>query len=108
MSSEFELPSPTHPQWLISGMSQRRWYRDGEPLWKDADTAADAKAELKKRIKFLRNKGRGDAELERLAALLESCRAEKRCLSGACPMCGRAFKRMMVAKAIEAVDEARS
>jgi hypothetical protein len=107
MSPEFELPSPSHPQWLIRGMSQRRWYGDGEPTWKKADTSGNARAEWKKRIKFLRNKGRGDAELEALAALLESCRAEKRCLSAACPLCGRAFKRMMVAKAIEAVDGAQ-
>lgn len=103
MSRKIKHPSPPVPKWVRNGLADRRWFRDGKPQWTCADTAADARRERRKRVKFLRNKGRGDRELQALADRIERCRGRQRCLSGACPICGRAFKRLMVARTQNAV-----
>jgi hypothetical protein len=64
--------------------------------WRDAATADDAQMERLKRSKFLRKHGKTDHRAQSLANRLGSCEAEQRCLSGACPECGRLFQRWFV------------
>jgi len=59
-------------------------------------TAEFAYKERVKRIKFLRKHGKTDPKAAVLAHRLESCESDQRCLSGACPECGRLFQRWFV------------
>ena len=64
-------------------------------LWKGEPSKDDVKEDRLKRIKFLRNH-RSNVEALRLAERLEGCCPKHRCLSGACPECGRLLQRAWV------------
>jgi hypothetical protein len=49
-----------------------------------------------KLIRFLRNHGKNNSEALRVAQRLEDCCPKHRCLSGACPECGRLLQRAWV------------
>jgi hypothetical protein len=65
-------------------------------LWKKEPTAEFAYEERLRRIKFLRKHSNTDPKAKALAHRLESCDPDQRCLSGACPACGRLFQRWFV------------
>ena len=47
-------------------------------------------------FRFLRKLGIGDPEVKSLAERLQSCHPRRRCVSGACPQCGRLLQRWFV------------
>jgi len=67
-----------------------------DPLWKKEPTAEFTHEERLRRIKFLRKHSNTDPKAEAVADRLESCEPDQRCLSGACPECGRLFQRWFV------------
>jgi hypothetical protein len=76
-------------------LADERWYGDGDPHWPGAPTPKDAE---KRRLFCARRLRRFKLTPEalKLAARLKACRPGKRCKSGACPECGRAFQRWFV------------
>jgi len=90
--------------YVLEGSSSRQWYDDGKPTWKQgwhgkpARTSGQARKERRQLVKIL---GRGEENNSalRLADILESCSKKHRCLSGACPVCARAFQRWFVSTA---------
>lgn len=74
-----------------------RWYRDGEPKWKGAITAAIADKDRTKAAKRLSHINYEDITgAASLALILGSCTENSRCGSHACPECGRADQRWLV------------
>jgi hypothetical protein len=67
-----------------------------DPLWKNAPSAEEMYEERLRRIKFLRKYGRTHSDATIVADRLESCEPGRRCLSGACPECGRLLQRWFV------------
>jgi hypothetical protein len=94
---------------ILNGPTSCRWYADGEPTWKQgrqrkpAKTSKQARKERRKRVKVLRRHGKGNDSALRLADILENCSKKHRCLSGACPVCSRAFQRLFVSAASSVV-----
>jgi hypothetical protein len=85
---------------ILSGEVGRRFYGDGPPQWRQGrngqppKTAAEARRE-RHRLALALRRDASRAALA-LAEKLEGCRQGRRCLSGACPVCGRALQRMFV------------
>ncbi|MEW6437789.1 MAG: hypothetical protein AB1508_11565 [Pseudomonadota bacterium] len=78
-------------------------YGDGWPYWiqgqrpaKPSKFAHEAENEREILVKRLRRPSICNDETEKLAAKLDGCSAEHRCLSGACPVCGRAVQKLFV------------
>jgi hypothetical protein len=75
-----------------------RFLGDGNPRWREGrsqspcKTRAQARHEKRLLVKALRRSARRSAHV--LANKLETCRAHTPCLSGACPVCGRAGQRL--------------
>jgi hypothetical protein len=86
------LPFPSSTQEVLADES---WYGDGDPSWPGAPTAEQAEDKRLKSAKRLRRFKLRPQALK-LAARLKACRPGKRCNSGACPECGRAFQRWFV------------
>jgi hypothetical protein len=63
-----------------------------------APTSSGAKKTRKRHIKRLRRFTAEFPETEQLANILARCKKRRRCMSGACPECGRAFQRWFVAQ----------
>lgn len=63
---------------------------------KKTDKRKQLKRDRKKRVAWLRKKGKGNADLERLADKLENCRPRHRCKSLACPQCADATQRLFI------------
>jgi hypothetical protein len=80
--------------WLRRMLSNESWYGTGSPLWKSLTNPTEARDERRKRIRVLKKHGATE-----LASVLSSCAPRDRCLSGACPECGRAFQRAFTANA---------
>lgn len=76
--------------WVIAAINDEGRYPP-DRLWKKEPTAEFAYHERLKRIKFLRKH-----KAAVLAHRLESCELDQKCLSGACPECGRLFQRWFV------------
>ena len=76
-------------------LADEGWYGDGDPIWRGAPAAEQAKARRRFCVKRLRRFKSSPGSLN-VAAKLDACRPGKRCLSGACPECGRAFQRWFV------------
>src|SRR6266478_1230186 len=81
--------------WAIAAINDESRYPP-DRLSKKEPTAEFAYKERVKRIKFLRKHGKTDPKAAVLAHRLESCESDQRCLSGACPECGRLFQRWFV------------
>jgi hypothetical protein len=81
--------------WVIAAIKDESRYPP-DRLWKKEPTAEFAYHERLKRIKFLRKHSNTDPKAAVLAHRLESCEPDQRCLSGACPECGRLFQRWFV------------
>ena len=74
------------------------WFGNKPPGWPGAPTAADAKKARKRYIKRLRRFTPDFPEAKKLAKILGRCKKRRRCMSGACPECGRAFQRFFVSE----------
>jgi hypothetical protein len=84
---------------LCSGWGSR-FYGDGAPRWREgrngnpSSTAEQASHQRDLLVMaLLRRRG---ADADALARRLTACSSRRRCLSGACPICGRALQRMCV------------
>jgi hypothetical protein len=82
-------------KWVIAAIRDEEDY-SSDPLWKNAPSAEEMYEERLRRIKFLRKHGRIFPDAAAVADRLESCEPGRRCLSGACPECGRLFQRWFV------------
>src|SRR6266446_342112 len=80
-------------------LSDESWYGDDEPGWSKAPTVEKADGEQRQATKRLRRYPYCDDfhGAKELADRLEKCRPSRRCMSGACPLCLRAFQRWLVA-----------
>jgi hypothetical protein len=92
--------TPVTIEGLLRSGSGGRFYGDGAPRWREgrngkpSTTAEQAAHQRDLLVKALR-RDRG-AEAVALADKLTTCLSSHRCLSGACPICGRALQRMCV------------
>ena len=73
-------------------------FGDGPPTWPGAPTFRKAKRTRKRYIKRLKRFSSQFPEAAELARILVRCKRGRRCASGACPECGRAFQRWFVAE----------
>jgi hypothetical protein len=77
-------------------------YGSGEPRWSEgraqrpSKTTSQAEQQRRAAVKLLRRHGKENQRALNLARRLERCRKNKRCLSGACPICHRAYQRRFV------------
>lgn len=96
-----------HTELILGGRGGRRWYGNGPPDWpqgpekQPCQTAEEAVEARRKAIKHLRKHGSGSSAARRVRKALNSCEPDNRCLSGACPVCMRAFQRWFVHAADE-------
>ena len=73
-------------------------FGDGPPTWPGAPTFRKAKRTRKRYIKRLKRFSSQFPEAAKLAKILARCKKRRRCKSGACPECGRAFQRFFVSE----------
>ena len=78
-----------------------RIYRKGDQLWKNAPTRHQAEEMRKSTCNRLLRFTSDYPDAAKVAARLARCRERHRCLSPACPVCARAYQRVLV----EAVDD---
>ena len=79
-------------------LADEYWFGNNPPGWPGAPTADDAKKARKRYIKRLKRFFPQFPEAAKLAKILARCKRRRRCMSGACPECGRAFQRWFVAE----------
>ena len=79
-------------------LADEYWFGNKPPNWPAAPTAEAAKKARIRRIKRLRRFASQFSEAAKLAKILARCKRRRRCMSGACPECGRAFQRFFVAE----------
>ena len=70
--------------------------KPSNPMWKGEPSEEEIIKEQQKRMRFLRKHGKTDPCAKSLAERLQSCRPRRRCLSGACLLCGRLLQRWSV------------
>lgn len=98
---------------ILRGRHSAKWYGDGEPRWAEGKkqrpcmNAGRAAEQRKKTIKLLTRHAPTDPRADRVRRRLQSCTADRRCLSGACPECLRAYQRWFVAE-VNSVLEAEN
>ncbi|QAY96419.1 hypothetical protein CWB41_12325 [Methylovirgula ligni] len=92
---------------LLSEILTSPWaselYEDGWPYWiqgqqhaKPSKWSHEAERDRNELVRRLRRPAIRCDETEKLAAKLEACSSIDRCLSGACPVCGRAAQKLFV------------
>ena len=84
------------PPLIARVLADEQHYGDGPPSWSSAPTSIDAKKTRKRHIKRLRRFTAEFPEADQVADILARCKKRRRCMSGACPECGRAFQRWFV------------
>lgn len=106
---------PVHPTtyptdvkpWLAEALSNERWFGEAGFTWKKSETAEIAQARRRAVVRFLKKHSRNESLAPSLAPILArigSCAPNERCLSGACPECGRALQRYFVHQGKEHVQ----
>lgn len=92
-------------------LQDETYFDDGPPQWlegrtqRPCQTAAEAEAERKRLIKRLRRFGKHFPTALAVADRIEACAVRRRCMSGACPECGRAWQRWFVEATAEFLVE---
>jgi hypothetical protein len=86
------------PPLIARVFADEQLYGVGAPAWPCAVTSSDAKKARKRHIKRLKRFSPQLPEAAKLAKILARCKRRHRCMSGACPECGRAFQRWFVAE----------
>ena len=86
------------PPLIARVLADEQLYRDGAPTWPGAPTSNNAKKARKSYIKRLKRFSPQLPEAAKLAKILARCKRRRRCASGACPECGRAFQRFFVSE----------
>jgi hypothetical protein len=72
--------------WIVAAVASEDG-KAADPPWKNAQSAADE--ERVKRARFLRKRQFNERKTKVVTERLAACEAKDRCLSGACPECGR-------------------
>jgi hypothetical protein len=93
------MQSLTQIERVLDG--DERFYRKGDRLWENAPTRHQAEEMRKSTCNRLRRFASTYAQAAKVAERLARCRERHRCLSPACPVCARAYQRVLV----EAVDD---
>ena len=91
-------PGDQVPPLIVRVLADEQLYRDGAPTWPGAPTSNNAKKARKSYIKRLKRFSPQLPEAAKLAKILARCKRRRRCASGACPECGRAFQRFFVSE----------
>jgi hypothetical protein len=92
---------------ILRGRHSAQWYGNGEPRWTEGKrqrpctTAEEATEKRKKIVKLLKRHGGTNSRANDVRERLSSCKPERRCLSGACPLCLRADQRWFVSQVNE-------
>ncbi len=86
------------PALIETILSKQRLYGDGPPMWPDAPSSNDAYKARERATKRLRRFSSQFPETKNPAKVLAHCRPRRRCMSGACPECGRGLQRVFVAE----------
>ena len=86
------------PPLIARVLADEQHYGDGAAAWPGAPTSNDAKKARKRYIKRLRRFIPDFGEVKKLAKILARCKRRRRCMSGACPECERAFQRFFVSE----------
>jgi hypothetical protein len=89
-------------------LASETYYGHGAPTWPGAPTSNNAKKTRKRHIKRLRRFASKIPEAAKLAKILARCKRLYRCMSGACPECGRAFQRWFVAQVMNLASNKKS
>jgi len=94
---------------LLRSGSGSRFYGDGAPRWREGRSGSLSKTaeQAAHQRDLLVNALRRDRDVEAiaLAGKLTTCSSRRRCLSGGCPICGRALQRMCVDATRNLFDE---
>jgi hypothetical protein len=90
--------------WTIAAINDEERFPPDQ-MWKDEPTAEYIYDERLKRITFLQRHSDTHADAVVLAKRLESCEQNHRCMSGACPECGRIFQRCFVRRSRKFIAE---
>src|SRR6266446_4300813 len=90
--------------WVIAAITDESRY-PSDQLWKKEPTAEYVHKERLRRIKFLRKHSTTNPQALNVADRLESCEPKHRCLSGACPECGRLLQRWFVRRSKKLIAE---
>jgi hypothetical protein len=96
-------PGPVSPL-IARALQDETYYGDGPPTWPKARSSKNAKRIRKRYTKRFRRFARQFPEAKALAKLLARCKPGRRCTSGACPECGRAFQRWFVSQVVALAD----
>jgi hypothetical protein len=96
MAKRYRHSYPDISPLVAEALKNNDLYRDGEPDWTNGETSLEATVEWERRYHFFKKHGRREPTVALIADRLSECSPEKRCLSGACPPCGRAFQRFFV------------
>jgi hypothetical protein len=91
-------PGVQVPPLIARVLADEQLYREGAPTWPGAPTSNNAKKARKSYIKRLKRFSPQLPEAAKLAKILARCKRRRRCASGACPECGRAFQRFLVSE----------
>ena len=86
--------------WVITAVVEED-QRDTKSMWAGETSAMECQQSRLQRINFLRKQNSSPAVA--VANRLESCKTTFRCLSGACPECGRLFQRWLVRKSKDVI-----
>ena len=70
--------------------------KPSSPMWRGEPGEEKVIKAHEKRVRFLRKHGKTNPRARALGKRLQSCRPRRRCLSGACPQCGRLVQRWFV------------
>ena len=81
--------------WVAKAITQEEQQPE-DRLWKKAPTIERVEQQRLQRIRFLRKHAKAAAQASVIAERLEQCNSQHRCISGACPVCGRLFQRWFV------------
>jgi hypothetical protein len=87
--------SPDVRLWVVKAIASEA-QQDPAPLWWGAPSANDAHRERTQRIRFLRKYRKTHPTAKLVSERLASCDPKHRCMSGACPECGRLLQRCFV------------
>jgi hypothetical protein len=104
-SSNFANLQAAHavPSLIARTLADEDYFGDGPPTWPGAPTSKDAKKARKSYVKRGRRFAHQFPEAKKLAKILARCKRRRRCMSGACPECGRAFQRWFVSQVVALV-----
>jgi len=91
-------------RWVIAAIKDEESYPP-DRMWNKEPSAEYIYEERLRRIKFLRKPSNAHPDALIVAKRLESCEPKHRCLSGACPECGRLLQRWFVRRSKKFIAE---